>query len=57
MKPRTKPKTVRKSRFSNYVQASEREFRRNVYPDGTPLTKNQVAMRDVLKELKKITTR
>lgn len=32
----------RKSRFSNYENATAREFKLYVYPDGTPMSKEQI---------------
>jgi hypothetical protein len=46
----TKPK--RKSRFSNYEKATEREFRLWVYPDGTKMPRATIEARIWMANLK-----
>ena len=52
-----KMKDKRKSRFSNYEGATERSNKKYVFPDGTPMSKNQIVVKKGFEELKKRTTR
>ena len=48
---KAKRKTTR-SRWENYQLASQRLFKKNVFPDGTPMNENQIIARDFLAALK-----